>query len=99
MTANIPVATPNAPGRSLARRRLAKLTPGRVLAWAILLAALALTIFPFLWMIRTAFSNGRSLFTEPGSSCPWTRPSAPSSACWACPPSRRPGPKAAPAPR
>lgn len=50
------------------RRR--KVTPGRVLAWAALIFFLALSLFPFLWMLRTAFSTTRSLPSAPGSLLP-----------------------------
>lgn len=50
------------------RRR--QLNPGRILAWAVLLLFLLVTIAPFLWMLRTALSNNRSLFTEPNSPLP-----------------------------
>lgn len=37
--------------------------PGRVAAWAALGVLLAVTIFPFLWIVRTALSTNASLFT------------------------------------
>ena len=38
-------------------------TPGRVLACACLLVIVAITLFPFYWMLRTALSNGTTLAT------------------------------------
>lgn len=38
-------------------------TPGRVLAWACLVLIIAITLFPFYWMLRTALSNGTTLAT------------------------------------
>ncbi len=52
------------------RRRRRNLEPGRIAAWVVMILFLALTIFPFLWMLRTAFSTTRSLPSEPGSLLP-----------------------------
>ncbi len=46
------------------------INPGRVAAWVVMIAFLILTVFPFLWMIRTAFSTTRSLASAPGSLLP-----------------------------
>jgi multiple sugar transport system permease protein len=43
---------------------------GKALAWAAMIAFLALTILPFLWVIRTAFSTTSSLASNPGSLLP-----------------------------
>jgi multiple sugar transport system permease protein len=43
---------------------------GRVAAWASLILMLMITLFPFLWMIRTALSTTRSLASDPGSLLP-----------------------------
>jgi multiple sugar transport system permease protein len=47
-----------------------KLTVGRVAAWGLMFLFLALSIFPFLWMLRTALSTTRSLPSDPGSLLP-----------------------------
>lgn len=39
-------------------------SPGRVIAWVALFTILAITLFPFYWMLRTALSNGTTLATE-----------------------------------
>lgn len=52
------------------RRRRRNLTPGRIGAWVVMIVFLALTVFPFLWMIRTAFSTTRSLPSNPSSLLP-----------------------------
>jgi multiple sugar transport system permease protein len=39
------------------------LTPGRVVGWACLIVIMAITVFPFYWMLRTALSNGTTLAT------------------------------------
>jgi multiple sugar transport system permease protein len=44
--------------------------PGRVLAWVALFLIIVVTVAPFLWMLRTALSNNRSLFTDPHSPLP-----------------------------
>ncbi|MYR63725.1 carbohydrate ABC transporter permease, partial [Streptomyces sp. SID625] len=41
-----------------------KLSPGRVVAWAVLLVALFLTVFPFYWMVRTALTPAADLYTD-----------------------------------
>ncbi|UED84070.1 carbohydrate ABC transporter permease [Streptomyces profundus] len=43
---------------------------GRLLAWVALFLMIVITLAPFLWMLRTALSNNRVLFTEPGSWLP-----------------------------
>ncbi|MFT8705099.1 carbohydrate ABC transporter permease [Bifidobacterium aquikefiricola] len=47
-----------------------RFSPGRIAAWVALYATLALTIFPFLWMLRTALSTTKSLPSAPGSLLP-----------------------------
>lgn len=51
-------------------RRRPRPTAGRVLAWAALVGIMAITLFPFYWMLRTALSNGAVLATEPSSLLP-----------------------------
>ena len=46
------------------------LNPGRIAAWAALVILILITLFPFYWMLRTALSNGRSLFSNPASLLP-----------------------------
>ncbi len=38
-------------------------SPGRVAAWAVLIALIVVTLFPFAWILRTALSTNASLFT------------------------------------
>ncbi|GAA3289438.1 carbohydrate ABC transporter permease [Dactylosporangium vinaceum] len=45
-------------------------SPGRVLAWLVLLAFLALTIVPFYWMIRTAITPAADIYTDSTSIVP-----------------------------
>lgn len=52
------------------RRSGTPMTPGRFLAWALLIAVVVLTLFPFYWMIRTSLSNNKALFTEPHNLLP-----------------------------
>jgi multiple sugar transport system permease protein len=52
------------------RRRRRNLTPGRIAAWVAMIGFLVLTLFPFLWMLRTALSTTRSLPANPGSLLP-----------------------------
>lgn len=53
-----------------ARARRRRFSWGRVLAWAAMIVALILTIFPFYWMVRTALSTSRSLPSDPSSMLP-----------------------------
>jgi multiple sugar transport system permease protein len=57
-----PEVAEKAPGR--------RLSIGRIVAWAILIGLLLVTLFPFWWVLRTALSNNRSLGTDPGSLLP-----------------------------
>lgn len=43
---------------------------GRLLAWVVTGLIMLITVFPFYWMVRTAFSNGATLATQPGSLLP-----------------------------
>jgi multiple sugar transport system permease protein len=56
-------ATPAAPASRTPGQEAGGLTPGRVLAWACLIVIIAITLFPFYWMLRTALSNGTTLAT------------------------------------
>ena len=47
-----------------------KVNIGRILAWALLVIAIIVTLFPFYWMLRTAFSTSKSLFSNPTSLLP-----------------------------
>lgn len=47
-----------------------RMTLGRLLSWVALWAFVFITLFPFLWMLRTALSNNRALFSDPGSLLP-----------------------------
>ena len=53
-----------------ARERRRRISVGTIIGWTILAAAVVITIFPFYWMLRTAFSNGRSLPSDPSSLLP-----------------------------
>ncbi|MEU5789787.1 carbohydrate ABC transporter permease [Micromonospora purpureochromogenes] len=53
---------------SATRRR--RLTTGRALAWAYLIAILFVTIFPFYWILRTALSDNYALMADPASILP-----------------------------
>jgi multiple sugar transport system permease protein len=47
-----------------------KINAGRVAAWAAMIILILITLFPFYWMIRTAFSTSKSLFSDPNSLLP-----------------------------
>lgn len=59
-------------GNKPPRRKRAeyRFSPGRFLAWTFLIAVIILTLFPFYWMLRTSFSNDKSLFSHPDSLFP-----------------------------
>jgi multiple sugar transport system permease protein len=40
---------------------------GRIVAWAVMIVIILVTVFPFYWILRTSFSTSRSLFLEPGN--------------------------------
>lgn len=58
-TAPTPVRTPRRP-----------FSWGKALAWTAMIAILLISLFPFYWMIRTAFSTSRSLPLDPSSLLP-----------------------------
>ncbi|MDQ1564891.1 MAG: multiple sugar transport system permease protein [Actinomycetota bacterium] len=51
------------------RKRRRPASPGRVIAWAYLTAIILVTLFPFYWMLRSAFSNNYAMIADPTS--PW----------------------------
>ena len=52
------------------KQRRRRFSPGRIAAWVVMIAFLILTLFPFYWMLRTAFSTTRSLPSDPNSLLP-----------------------------
>lgn len=61
MTAVTPVSRPRT------RRRI---SPGRALAWAAMIAIVLITLLPFYWIVRTALSTNPALSTDPSSPLP-----------------------------
>lgn len=51
-------------------RRRRHISVGRTVAWAYIVGFLAVTIFPFYWILRTALSNNFALSTDPASMLP-----------------------------
>jgi multiple sugar transport system permease protein len=49
---------------------LQRTNPGRGLAWAALIVAALVTVFPFYWMLRTALTPAADLFADAGSLWP-----------------------------
>src|SRR5512133_1560666 len=47
-----------------------KINIGRIVAWAAMIILILITLFPFYWMLRTAFSTSKSLFSDPNSLLP-----------------------------
>lgn len=52
------------------RPRARRLSPGRVLAWIVMILILLVTLFPFYWVLRTALSSNASLYVDPTSLTP-----------------------------
>ncbi|MFJ5266565.1 carbohydrate ABC transporter permease [Streptomyces sp. NPDC088387] len=59
-----------ASGTTDAATRRARVPVGRILAWLYIAAVLAVTIFPFYWILRTALSSNDALSQDPQSLSP-----------------------------
>lgn len=57
-------------GTATSQRTGRRISFSRMLAWAVLILAVFLTLFPFWWVIRTAFSTSRQIFVEPTNLAP-----------------------------
>ncbi|MFZ4892858.1 carbohydrate ABC transporter permease [Plantibacter sp. Mn2098] len=60
--------TKRPPGTRIARKK--KFSIGRAAAWTYIVGFLLVTVFPFYWIVRTAFSNNYALSTDPSSLLP-----------------------------
>ena len=69
ITSEDPGRTETVP-QTAGKRGRKKVSFGRILAWSLLVIAIIITLFPFYWMLRTAFSTSKSLFSNPGSLLP-----------------------------
>ncbi|NQX13069.1 carbohydrate ABC transporter permease [Microbacteriaceae bacterium VKM Ac-2855] len=67
LIADVSVDAASAPPHHPVRRRPSL---GRILAWTAMIIALFVTLFPFFWMIRTAFSTENALASNPTSLLP-----------------------------
>jgi multiple sugar transport system permease protein len=56
--------------RAVAPSRTRRPNVGRIAAWAVLVALVLVTLFPFWWVLRTGLSNNRSLPSHAGSLAP-----------------------------
>jgi len=43
------------------------MSPGRVLAWVVMIIILIVTLFPFYWVLRTALSSNAALYVDPSA--------------------------------
>ena len=59
-----------APARPLPSRRRRRPSAGRIVAWVVMIVLLAITLFPFYWMLRTALSSNSALYAEASSWLP-----------------------------
>jgi ABC-type glycerol-3-phosphate transport system permease component len=57
-------------GTAAATQRRPRWSPGRTAAWIYIIVILVVTVFPFYWILRTAFSNNVALPTDPSSLLP-----------------------------
>jgi multiple sugar transport system permease protein len=68
------MATTTAPSRVAAATQPdtngRRINLGRLAAWIAMIILILITLFPFYWMLRTAFSTSKSLFTDPTSLLP-----------------------------
>ena len=68
------MATTTAPSRAAAttepQPKSKRINLGRVAAWTAMIILILITLFPFYWMVRTAFSTSKSLFSDPASLLP-----------------------------
>ena len=51
-------------------RRRRRPSAGRIFAWVVMIVLLAITLFPFYWMLRTALSSNSALYAEATSWLP-----------------------------
>jgi multiple sugar transport system permease protein len=68
------MATTTAPSRAAVaahpEAKAKRVNVGRVAAWIAMIILILITLFPFYWMVRTAFSTSKSLFSDPNSLLP-----------------------------
>ncbi|MFI6348344.1 carbohydrate ABC transporter permease [Streptomyces sp. NPDC050560] len=62
--------SPARPAAAGAVRTRGRFSPGRAAAWIYIVVVLAVTVFPFYWILRTALSDNVSLPTDPMSLLP-----------------------------
>jgi multiple sugar transport system permease protein len=68
------MATTTAPSRAAVaatpEAKASRVNVGRIAAWTAMIILILVTLFPFYWMVRTAFSTSKSLFSDPNSLLP-----------------------------
>ena len=57
-------------GDHVPRRRRRRMSPGRIVAWVVMIVLLIITLFPFYWMLRTALSSNSALYANATSWLP-----------------------------
>src|SRR5215212_4708263 len=65
--------TTTAPSRAAevtAKPEAKRINAGRIAAWVAMIILILITLFPFYWMLRTALSTSKSLFSDPASLLP-----------------------------
>lgn len=65
-TTGAAASTPTSEKEKLRRRPSA----GRILAWAVMIVILIITLFPFFWILRTALSSNAGLYANASSLLP-----------------------------
>jgi multiple sugar transport system permease protein len=68
------MATTTAPSRAAVaaqpEAKAKRFNAGRIAAWIAMIILILITLFPFYWMLRTALSTSKSLFSDPSSLLP-----------------------------
>ncbi|WP_022917451.1 carbohydrate ABC transporter permease [Ruania albidiflava] len=57
-------------GDQVPRQRRRRMSPGRIVAWVVMIVLLIITLFPFYWMLRTALSSNSALYANATSWLP-----------------------------
>jgi multiple sugar transport system permease protein len=56
--------SPDRPRRSITRGVSRRVTPGKAIAWTVLALLVLVSVFPFYWMVRTAFTPAAELIRD-----------------------------------
>ncbi|MER8068911.1 carbohydrate ABC transporter permease [Streptomyces sp. NPDC094034] len=65
-----PAKSPGTPAPTPGKRVRRRPSSGRVVAWAVMVAIVLITLLPFYWIVRTALSSNTALTSDPSSPLP-----------------------------